>query len=83
MTLCDDCVAAERDPHGIGVTWKDRPCCIARAIAGTVGRSGKGYTVEDVRAKLLARLTSGLAPQEAQWVRGRADDILRARKEAA
>lgn len=80
MTPCLDCLAAERDPHGIAPINAGRLCCAARAIADTVRRSGKGYTADDVREKLLVRFTAGLSPLDAHAVRARAHELIAARR---
>lgn len=72
MTLCDDCIAAERDPHGVGVINAGRPCCMARDVAGTPRR---------FQREAFAAATSGLSPLEADALRERAHQLIHALRE--
>lgn len=72
MTLCDDCIAAQRDRHGIGVINAGRLCCMARAVAGAPRK---------FQRQAFDAATSGLAPLDAHEVRVRAYAILDARRE--
>lgn len=74
MTPCDDCLAAERDPHGIGVSWRDRLCCIARDLALTPRR---------LQRQAFDAVTAGMAQADVEAVRERARALVMARKEAA
>ena len=69
MTLCDDCLAAERDPHGIGVTHAGRLCCAARTIA---------LAPRNLQRQWFDALTADLSPADAQAVRVRAHALIRA-----
>ena len=72
MTLCPDCTLAERDP--LHAVYTPQLCCKARAVAATP---------RAFQRQAFDAVTAGLGPLEAQYVRQRAHDILRARKVAA
>lgn len=69
MTPCPDCLAAERDPHGIGVTHAGRLCCAARTIANAP---------RNLQRQWFDALTGELSPLDAQAVRERAHALIRA-----
>jgi hypothetical protein len=75
MTPCDDCAVAERDPHGIGVTHAGRWCCMARSVAHSVGRSGKGWTREDVQRELVRRVLGRANETEAAAFMARLEQL--------
>jgi hypothetical protein len=66
MTLCDDCLAAERDPWFIGVTVDGRLCCTARSIALSLRK--------DLKAE-FDNATAELSPEDVAAVRVRARAI--------
>ena len=74
LELCDDCLAAERDPHGIGITHAGRLCCMARAVAGSPRRSQR---------QAFDAATAHLSPLDAHALRVRAHEIIRRKREAA
>jgi hypothetical protein len=52
--VCPDCIRAEREDWPVYTAH--RWCCDARAVSETVGRSGKGWTREDVQRELIRRV---------------------------
>ena len=74
VTLCSDCESAARDPHGIGVTWRDRLCCLGRSLA---------FAPHELQREAAAALTGGLSAEDADAVRARARQIIRERRQGA
>lgn len=72
MTPCADCIAAERDPHGIAPINAGRLCCMARAVAGTP---------RNLQRQAFDAVTRGLSPLDAHAVRVRAHELIRAERE--
>lgn len=72
MTPCPDCLAAERDPHGIAPINAGRLCCAARAIAGTPRK---------FQRQAFDAVTQGLSPLDAHAVRVRAHELIAARRQ--
>jgi hypothetical protein len=71
MNLCPDCIAAEADRYGIGPINAGRPCCMARAVAGTPRKYHR---------QAFDAATSALSPLDAHEVRVRAYAIIDARR---
>ncbi len=72
MTLCDDCARAERDP--LHCVYTPALCCKARAVAATPRK---------FQRQAFDAVCNGLTPEDADAVRVRAHELIRARKEAA
>jgi antitoxin (DNA-binding transcriptional repressor) of toxin-antitoxin stability system len=72
VTLCPECIAAERAGDHIGVTVHGRLCCIARSIAVSLR---KDLTAE------FANATAGMPPEDVEAVRARARAIWAALQE--
>lgn len=71
MNLCDDCRQAEVDAYGIGVTHAGRLCCTARSLA---------FAPRKLQREAAEAFTRGLSPADADAVKARAREIIRARR---